>query len=367
MASITVDSRRGTWHVKWRSADGWKKVKVADPLPTWRIGQPMPKRPPLEAVKALAKFQQLEQDASAQRQSPTRSVRLADFLAAHRAAKAPVLRAPSVALYGKVHAEFLRWCSARRIELVEQVTPEVCELWLTERLATVKASTATTDRAYLQAAWRRGVKLRMIPENPWEHTTRPRFERVKKASWTPEEFDRLLAASRPYLRDILLLGVHTGFRIRALLGLEWRDVQFNQDAEVKSFGRIHLRPEMDKGKRGLVLPMDRVANEVLRRRYAVRSREHDRVLANAYGRASDQPSTGVAILRACRRAGLPEIGSPNHAMRRTFGRWCVHGHMSGTPIPIYVVSRFLGHASVEQTESYLDIEKDLGEKWLLGE
>jgi integrase len=45
-------------------------------------------------------------------------------------------------------------------------------------------------------------------------------------------------------------------------------------------------------------------------------------------------------------------------MRRTFGRWAVMGHLTGTPIPLYTVSRWLGHHNTRTTLIYLDIEEE---------
>ena len=78
----------------------------------------------------------------------------------------------------------------------------------------------------------------------------------------------------------------------------------------------------------------------------------------------DPGEVGKAVRLACERAGLPRPDAPCHALRRTFGRWAVLGHLTGRPVPLYVVSRWMGHHSVEMTERYLDLSRESSQEWM---
>jgi integrase len=45
---------------------------------------------------------------------------------------------------------------------------------------------------------------------------------------TPDEEDRLMAASRPWLREIIVFAFNTGMRQGEILNLQWQDVDFTR-------------------------------------------------------------------------------------------------------------------------------------------
>jgi len=122
--------------------------------------------------------------------------------------------------------------------------------------------------------------------------------------------------------------------------------------------------ELDKAGKGYVVPLSGRAHDLLQRLYATRGDDGLPILRGRQGRPTNMRVTFVAITRACKRAGLPVPDSPNHSLRRTFGRWAVLGHLTGRPVPVYVVSRWLGHSSIEMTERYLALDRGSSEEWM---
>jgi integrase len=160
------------------------------------------------------------------------------------------------------------------------------------------------------------------------------------------------------------VGAHTGLRIEALRGLEWRDVEWAAPGE-GGFGFVRVRPELDKTGKGYRVPVDRACHDVLARRFVHKDAHAAFVLTGARGRPIRRTmQTHKAIVSACARAGLERPASPNHHMRRTFGRWAVLGHLTGQPIPMYVVSKWMGHSSIAMTEHYLALSFDDSAKWM---
>jgi integrase len=146
------------------------------------------------------------------------------------------------------------------------------------------------------------------------------------------------------------------------LGLEWRDVRWAKDGP--HFGELELRPELDKVGKGYKVPMSRTAHDLLARRFVHRNADLTLILVGYQGKPTNLRATYKAIIAACHRADLPRPLLPNHHMRRSFGRWAVMGHLTGRPVPLYVVSKWMGHASVKMTEDYLDVHTDESQQWM---
>lgn len=335
----------------------------------------MPKRPPPEALTALADYARKEQ-AARERNSPAAEETVRGFLGRYRAAYAGTREPLSVRELDKAIRTFVGWCDRAGIRSVREVTPAACHRWISERAAeraqgrgggTIQHATLTKERALLAAAWSQAARRKEIPDNPWTAAPVPgKPARKVRGSWSPEEYGRLLAACRPWLRDLLILGCNTGLRIEAMRGLEWRDIAWAKPG-AKGFGWVIVRPELDKAKNGYRVPMNRAVHDMLARRFLHRDAHVRFVLTGG----NDQPIASIntsdrAIRKACKRAGLPEPSAPNHHCRRTFGRWAVAGHLTGRPVPLYILSRWYGHASINMTMKYLDVREDDSTRFMLG-
>lgn len=377
MASIVKDPRRGTWSIQWHNGTRWVREVVVKKRPGWTPAQGLPKKPPPEAQAALAEFQKKEKAARARGQGYDADRTVVEFLETHREGYG-VGRAPGSANeLAKAVAVFLEWCAARKIERLDDVTTEVCNQWMEHRSQTkaqrsgkpISYATLKKERALLSTAWGKGLKRGNVLTNPWLAVEVPGDPtRKARGSWSPAEYERILEQCNPWLRDLIIVGCHTGLRIEALRGLEWRDVDWNEDHSKEGFGFIQVRPELDKTHRGYFVPIHAKVHDVLARRLIHKPEGVETVLTGKRGRPIlTSNMTDRAIIRACLKAGLRRPDSPNHHMRRTFGRWAILGHLTGKPVPMYVVSRWMGHSSVKMTESYLDMKRDDSTAWMLGD
>jgi integrase len=197
------------------------------------------------------------------------------------------------------------------------------------------------ERGCLSPAWSRAVRARQVAENPWKLVTIPgRDDTAEPPFWTAEELDRLLAAAAGWVRDVILVGVNSGGRITSILSLRWRDVHFDR-------GVIRL-----DSKTGIYeVPMSGTLRDVLeRRRFTSKS---PYVFPDQSG---EKPRRGTvaykAIRQAVRKSGIPEKGRYNHILRHTFAS---HAIMRG--IPLVIVSKWLGHATIHMTLRYAHLAK----------
>jgi len=363
MASVVRNERRGTWQVQWHDGAKWVRVTVAKKRPGWKPGDGLPKKPPAEVVAALAEYRAKE-DAARARPSHAAGESVAAFLAAYEAWYALDRREGSCKQLGFAVRHFLAFCAGEKVRSVRDVTPELADRFASRRLGEVKPVTARKDIAMLSGAWTRAVRLRALTEHPWRSVVVPGRPVRRTSSWTPEEYGRLLGACRPWLRNVVTLGCNTGLRVTALTHLEWSRVEWNRTGG-KGLGQIRVAPEWDKAKTGYVVPMSQACHDLLAR--LDDGAREGVILRGQSGRPIGHTSNvRDAILSACRHAGLPRPDSPCHAMRRTFGRWAVQGHLTGTPVPIYFVSKWMGHHSVQQTEWYLDLSDTVSQEWMVG-
>lgn len=350
------DKRRGTWSIQWKDGARWRRVVVVDRKPGWKPGDAAPKKPPYEATLAKAEYTRRELASGTQGSDWSQTV--AAFLGEYERQRSLDRRPSTIRALKRAIGDFLTWCEARKVTLLCQVTPRLCQDYANHwreqgrGIAYVKL-----HKALLAPAWRRAARLGTLASNPWPAVEiSGKHAPEKRESWTPEQFEQLVAACPPWLVDVLTLGCHTGLRITALIRLEWSHVAWAPEGS-EDFGEITVPPELDKAGTGYRVPIHRKAHDVLFRRKASAPDTHPYVLANRDGKTIGDASLSFqAIHRACTRAGMPIPRSANHAMRRTFGRWAVLGHLTGEPIDIYTVSRWMGHKSIEMTQRYLDID-----------
>lgn len=362
------DPRRGTWTIQWWTGTKWQRSTVVRRRPGWKPGDAMPRKPPPEAMRALAEYGRREDAARlATPGGDMADATVAAFLGAYQADYPPGHAATSVRSLGYAVRSFLDFCKAIKVVKLRDVTADVCDRWAAEQARKGHGHAyIKTRRALLAAAWARAAR-KGGGVNPWAGVDVPvKRERKRRGSWTPDGFAALMAVSAPWLRDVLTLGCHTGLRINALRHLEWADVRWAGWDDGGGLGAVVVRPELDKAGVGYAVPQSATCHDLLMRRNRDRPADHDFVLAGAAGRPiGSESSTAKAITAACRRAGLPKPDSPNHHMRRTFGRWAVLGHLTGRPIPIYVVSKWMGHASVAMTEHYLQLDTTNSQQWMM--
>ena len=363
--------QRGTWWVQWFDGKRWRRTTVARKRPGWKPGDPMPKKPPATAQAALAMFVRKEEAARRSRaKDPEQTI--SQFLLTYVEAYAGRAESSTEALT-RTADSFMGWCEGRKIKRLLAVTASVCQEWIAYRAAGKdldppkprKHSTLTRDRAILSGAWSGALKREELDRNPWKLVTIPgKAEKKKRESWTREQYEQLLTKSKPWLRDLLIFGCHAGLRIEALRMIEWRDIRW-ASATAKGFGFVVVRPELDKAGKGYQVPICKALHDMLTRRQLHKTAHVKFVLTGMHGKPLGCNNvTGRGITRACERAKLERPQSPNHHMRRTFGRWAVLGHLTGRPIPLFVVSRWMGHASVRMTEHYLEMNFDDSAAWM---
>jgi len=112
----------------------------------------------------------------------------------------------------------------------------------------------------LSSALKQAVKWKMLMQNPCDICELPRSEKAEMMYFTPEETTKFLdAAKGDKYFPAFLLAIETGMRPEEYLGLQWKDIDFDNKAlsvrralvVKKGGGFIFTEPKTNKSRRSI--------------------------------------------------------------------------------------------------------------------
>ena len=202
------------------------------------------------------------------------------------------------------------------------------------------------------------VEEGLIARNPADGAhSLPRDRRAPMRTWSTEQVRAFLAhIADDRLAALWRVAATTGMRRGEILGLRWRDVDFEAGALSVAQARVrgpdgltYGPPKTSAGRRRIDLGGETVAalREHRRRQAEERSvlpvdRDEDLVFTRADGEPLDPDGLSGTFDRLAREAGLPRIRL--HDLRHT-----VASLMLAEGVPAKVVQERLGHSSVMVT------------------
>jgi integrase len=210
---------------------------------------------------------------------------------------------------------------------------------------TVAAILTPLSRMFGHAV-RRGL-IEVNPVSKLDRSERPRSARHERPVLNREEIARLLGAASGRYRTLLATAILSGLRQGELLGLHWRDVDFDNEL-------IHVRTALDRKRRDVLPKTEHAVRDViLMPALAQALRQHkqesafsgpdDYVFTTRLGTPEHAAHIGVRALRpALEGAGIQPVRW--HDLRHTFASLLIAGGAN-----ITFVSRQLGHASSQIT------------------
>jgi integrase len=259
-----------------------------------------------------------------------------------------VLPSTVEAYAGRLERHVLPQFGERRFDSVsiDDIVALICELRKRGYSDSTIASTLTPLSRLFAHAVRRGL-IESNPVGKLDRSERPRFSRQERPVLNPNEIGRLLAAAPPRFRTLLATAALSGLRQGELLGLHWRDVDFDNQL-------IHVRTALNRKRRDVPPKTERAVRDVilmpalgeaLRRHKAesVFHRPDDYVFTTRSGAPAHAAHLGLQALKpALERAGIQPIRW--HDLRHTFASLLIAGGAN-----ITFVSRQLGHTSSQVT------------------
>jgi integrase len=201
------------------------------------------------------------------------------------------------------------------------------------------------DLALLRAVCNWAVLGGFLPRSPFRvgdvPALRLRSEETRTRRLQPGEAERLLREARR-LEDLITAALETGCRKGELLSMQWRQVRFSPRAE------LFLPAQKTKAKRDRRVPVSSVLAAVLGRRQSDPAGKLLPPDAYVFGDEVGRPRASIktAWRLTCQRAKLIDLRF--HDLRREAGsRWMDAG------VPLATIQRWLGHANISQTSTYL--------------
>ena len=216
------------------------------------------------------------------------------------------------------------------------------------------------------------VKMSMVPDNPCSRVSIPKGERKEKEIYSIEDIERLfelLEEDAPLkYRVCIILAVYSGFRRGEIMGLEWKDVDFNDNIisvrrtsnYTKANGYYTDTTKTRKSQRSLKFP-EMVMN-LLKELKADQERQaklmgskwidSDRLFIKDNGEPLFCGMPYLWLERFCQKHKIPFYGL--HSIRHFFASSLIHAN-----VDIAAVSSALGHSAITTTSSiYLHAFQD---------
>lgn len=255
-----------------------------------------------------------------------------------------VLPSTIEAYAGRLERHILPGLGASRLDAigVDDILVLIRDLRQRGYSGTTIATTLTPLSRLLAHAVRRGL-IDVNPISKLDRSERPRISRKERPVLNPQEIARLLDAASPRYRTMLATAVLSGLRQGELLGLHWRDVDFDNEL-------IHVRTALNRRRQDAPPKTERAVRDVILvpalaqalRRHRRKSRfknPDDYVFTTRNGTPEHAAHIGLRALKpALEAAGVQQVRW--HDLRHTFASLLIAG---GANLPF--VSRQLGHTS----------------------
>jgi integrase len=259
-----------------------------------------------------------------------------------------VLPSTIEAYTGRLERHVLPRLADRRLDEIEvdDIVALIRDLRKRGFSGTTIAVTLTPLSRLFTHAVRRGL-IEVNPVSKLDRSERPRISRQERPVLNPEEIGQLLDAAAPRFRTLLATAIFSGLRQGELLGLHWREIDFdNQLIRVRTAlnrKRHDAPPKTERAVRDVIL-MPGLAEALRQHRTETKfNQPDDYVFTTRAGTPHHAPHIGLQALKpALERAGLQSIRW--HDLRHTFASLLIAGGAN-----ITFVSRRLGHASSQIT------------------
>lgn len=221
---------------------------------------------------------------------------------------------------------------------LDHITPKLIVAYKNKRYTDgVKPATINRELATLKKAFNLARReWEWCTDNPVCRVSMERENNTRDRWLTVEEEQRLLPASAPWLREIVVFAVNTGMRMGEILALTWTGVDL--------FRRTVTVFRSKNGERRTI-PVNSIVLDLLKHKYAVRSGMTDCVFHSQTGTSLDGSNIRRGLNAALTLAKIHDFHF--HDLRHTFATRIVQAG-----VDLYKVQRLLGHKSPIMTQRY---------------
>ena len=230
--------------------------------------------------------------------------------------------------------------------LVEEITSEMINAYLSAQAATGSSSRYNEDRKHLSAMWQWGIDILDIKSNPVVKVRRLPHTRAPQYTQPTKDILKLLAVCKREERIFMNCYLHTGARRSEIFQWTWNDDVNFEKRQV----RLGTRKTRDGSMEYEWVPMNEELYRELWSWWENRPvKESPYVFVSTSNRYYGQRfTTRRQFMKGlCKRAGVKEFGF--HALRRYVASVLADTHKLSSK----VVQRVLRHKNVTTTERYI--------------
>lgn len=234
-----------------------------------------------------------------------------------------------------------------------------------KRNGRLSAKTVKLHISMISTIFDYAIKMQLLQHNPCRAVTLPKPDGEKREVYTLEEIQQLLDLFQKEPEEnfkyvlFYTLAIYTGFRRGELLGLEWKDIDFNTNMITinrtslysKSQGGTYTEtPKTETSYRTLKLP-DEVIGTILhwrdlqdkqRNKVGSKWQETDRIFTKWNGLPLDGTAPGYFFKQFCERTGMRYVC--NHSFRHFYTTVLI-----SNGIDVKTVQSCLGHSTPTTT------------------
>lgn len=226
---------------------------------------------------------------------------------------------------------------------LSEINPARMQEYFNQRLKDHSIFQARKDRINLGYAFNWAAQKKYLLENPCKEIKRFKIPEKQPIYFSRAEYAVLLNnIDDQTIKDLAVLAVNTGLRQMELLTLTWKQINF-----ADRFLILDNNEHVTKSKKVRIVPLNNSAFEVLTERHAHSAGE---LIFTINGKAIQQDYISRTFKKYILKAHLNKKLN-FHSLRHTFASWLVQ-----KGVPIYEVSKLLGHADIKTTEIYSHLQ-----------
>lgn len=223
---IKSNPKRWVWQLRWVGTDGIRYCETLDDVAK------LPKR----EAEAMRRAKQSKMDCGVIRSNKPERITLTEFLRRDRQAVTAVLKATTI---GELETAANHATAALGADFPMRRFDERSVDRIRAHLAGKNLSAATLCKVirYLQGAFRRAVKRKLIPSNPFDGVELPKVQPKRVRIFQPAEAAALIeSAPDVWWEALIRVGYTTGLRLGEILNLTWANVDLGKR-------RVHVDAE----------------------------------------------------------------------------------------------------------------------------
>lgn len=218
------------------------------------------------------------------------------------------------------------------------------------RLKNLSFYSVRRDIADLSSAFNWGISKEYLNENFTHGIKKPRIPEKLPVFFSENDFQLLIQNTEDEdLRHVFEFAVNTGLRQSELINLEWRQINFKDRLFI-----LDNQQHLTKSKKIRAIPLNLKTLQILSDREQKKGDSDDakKYVLTYQGKKIKQCFISHKIKEIIRKAGLNEK-LKFHSLRSTTASWLVQ-----RGVPLYQVSKLLGHSDSRVTQIYAHLLVD---------